>query len=72
MVGRYEGGRSTKMRLRGYLPIEDIAQPAKAPAAPAAGLASVDSPPPFGVLESKLEIPWSMGVESGCDPPDRT
>jgi len=57
------------MRLRGYLPIEDIAQPAKAPAAPAVGLASVDSPPPFGVLKSN---PWSVGVESGCEPPDRT
>ena len=56
------------------LPIQDIAQPAKASAAPVAELTSVDSPPPFGVLKSKLGIPSSANVESGCNPsakPDR-
>jgi len=57
------------MRLRAFLPIQHITQPAKAPAAPVAELTSVDSPPPFGVLEPKLEIPSSADVESGCDPP---
>jgi hypothetical protein len=56
------------MRLRTFLPIEDIAQPAKAPAAPAAELTSVDSPPPFAMLKPKLGIPSSVEVESGCDP----
>jgi len=59
------------MRLRAFLPIEDIAQPAKAPAAPAAELTSVDSPPPFGVLKPKLGVPSSPEVESGCDPSAR-
>ena len=71
LVGRYEGGRSSKMRRRAFLPIEDIAQPAKAPAAPAAELTSVDSPPPFGVLKPKLGVPSSPEVESGCDPSAR-
>jgi len=59
------------MRLRALLPIEDIAQASRAPAAPAAELTSVD-PPPFGMLKPKLEILLSAGVESGCGPPDRT
>ena len=59
------------MRLRALLLIEDIAQPSRAPAAPAAEPTSVD-PPPFGVWNPKLEIPLSAGVESGCGPPDRT
>ena len=63
------------MRQCAFLPIEDIAQPAKAPAAPAAELTSVDSPPPFAVLKPKLGIPSSVEVESGCNSsemPDRT
>ncbi len=37
------------MRGLTFFPIEDIAQPARAPAAPAAELTSVASVPPFGM-----------------------
>jgi len=56
------------------LPIQHIARPAKASAAPVAELTSVGSPPSFGGLKPKLGVPSSANVESGCDPstkPDR-
>jgi len=56
LVGRYEGQRSTKARLRAFLPIEDIAQPAKTPATPVAELTSVGSSLPFGMWEPNLGI----------------
>jgi hypothetical protein len=53
------------MVMHAFLPIEDIAQPARAPAAPAAELTSVASPPPFGMLRPRGELSLA-GVVSGC------
>lgn len=63
--GRILGREKHGMTLRAFLPIEDIAQPARAPAAPAAELTSVASPPPFGMLRPRGE-PSLPGVVSGC------
>jgi hypothetical protein len=54
-----------KMRSHTFFPIEDIAQPARAPAAPAAELTSVLSAPPFGVLKPRAGGPSSARVVSG-------
>jgi hypothetical protein len=54
-----------EMVLHAFLPIEDIAQPARAPAAPAAELTSVASPAPFGMLRPRGESSLA-GVVSGC------
>lgn len=63
--GRILGREKHGMILYAFLPIEDIAQPARAPAAPAAELTSVASPPPFGMLRPRGE-PSLAGVVSGC------
>ena len=47
------GRERHEMKLRAFLPIEESAQPARAPAAPAAELTSVASPPMFGMLRSR-------------------
>ena len=67
----YAGGiRKTrhKMRSHTFFPIEDIAQPARAPAAPAAELTSVLSAPPFGVLRPRVGGPSPARVVSGYSP----
>jgi hypothetical protein len=51
-----------------FFPIEDIAHPASAPAAPAAELTSVLSAPPFGVLRPRVGGPSSARVVSGYSP----
>jgi hypothetical protein len=48
--------------------IEDIAQPARAPAAPAAELTSVLSAPPFGVLSPRVGGSSPARVVSGYSP----
>jgi hypothetical protein len=57
-----------KMRSHTFFPIEDIAQPARAPAAPAAELTSVLSAPPFGVLRPRVGVSSPAGVVSGYSP----
>jgi hypothetical protein len=53
------------MRSHTFFPIEVIAQPARAPAAPAAELTSVLSAPPFGVLRPRVGGPSPARVVSG-------
>jgi hypothetical protein len=53
------------MRSLAFFPIEDIAQPARAPAAPAAELTSVPSALPFKVLRPRVGGPSSARVVSG-------
>jgi hypothetical protein len=57
-----------KTRSHTFFPIEDIAQPARAPAAPAAELTSVLSAPPFGVLRPRVGGPSPARVVSGYSP----
>ena len=57
-----------EMRSHTFFPIEDIAQPARAPAAPAAELTSVLSEPPFGVLRPRVGGPSPARVVSGYGP----
>jgi hypothetical protein len=67
----YAGGireESLKMRSHTFFPIEDIAQPARAPAAPAAELTSVLSAPPFGVLMPRVGGSSPGRVVSGYSP----
>lgn len=56
------------MSSHAFLPIEDIAQPARAPAAPAAELTSVPSAPPFGELRPRVGGPSPARVVSGYSP----
>ena len=56
------------MKSLAFFPIEDIAQPARAPAAPAAELTSVPSPPPFGVLRPKVAGSSPLTAVSGYSP----
>lgn len=67
----YEGDirkGSDRTRSHTFFPIEDIAHPASAPAAPAAELTSVLSAPPFGVLRPREGGPSSVRVVSGYSP----
>jgi len=57
-----------KMKTHTFFPIEDIAQPARAPAAPAAELTSVLSALPFGVLRPRVGGPSPARVVSGYCP----
>ena len=57
-----------KMRSHTFFPIEDIAQPARAPAAPAAELTRVLSAPPFGVLRPRVGVSSPVEVVSGYSP----
>ena len=54
-----------KTRSYTFFPKEDIAQPARAPAAPAAELTSVLSVPPFGVLSPRVRGSSPARVVSG-------
>lgn len=54
-----------KTRSYTFFPMEDIAQPARAPAAPAAELTSVLSAPPFGVFRPRLGSSSPARVVSG-------
>lgn len=56
------------MRSHAFFPIEDIAQPARAPAAPAAELTSVPSAPPFVALRPRVAGPSPVRVVSGYNP----
>lgn len=56
------------IRSHAFLPIDDIAQPARAPAAPAAELTRVPSALPFGMLRPRVAGSSPVRVVSGYNP----